>query len=57
MLLKLNQLVVPVGHQLLIKNVSWSEYKNILAELGENRNSRISYSQGVLEIMAPITRA
>jgi Uma2 family endonuclease len=54
MLLKLNQLVVPVGHQLLIKNVSWSEYKNILAELGENRNSRISYSQGVLEIMAPL---
>ncbi|BAY99618.1 hypothetical protein NIES37_36010 [Tolypothrix tenuis PCC 7101] len=54
MLLQLNQLVVPVGHQLLIKNISWSAYKNILAELGENRNSRISYSQGILEIMAPL---
>ncbi|BAY30262.1 hypothetical protein NIES2107_21060 [Nostoc carneum NIES-2107] len=54
MLLKLNQLIVPVGHQLLIKNISWSAYKNILAELGENRNSRISYSQGMLEIMAPL---
>ncbi|BAY30261.1 hypothetical protein NIES2107_21050 [Nostoc carneum NIES-2107] len=54
MLLQLNQLVVPVGHQLLIKDVSWSAYKNILAELGENRNSRISYSQGMLEIMAPL---
>ncbi|QIR35775.1 Uma2 family endonuclease [Tolypothrix sp. PCC 7910] len=54
MLLQLNQLVVPVGHQLLIKNISWSAYKNILAELGENRNSRISYSQGMLEIMAPL---
>ncbi|BAY89298.1 MULTISPECIES: Uma2 family endonuclease [unclassified Tolypothrix] len=54
MLLQLNQLVVPVGHQLLIKNISWSVYKNILAELGENRNSRISYSQGMLEIMAPL---
>ena len=54
MLLKLNQLIVPVGHQLLIKNISWSGYKNILAELGENRSSRISYSQGMLEIMAPL---
>ncbi|MEA5503322.1 Uma2 family endonuclease [Halotia wernerae UHCC 0503] len=54
MLLELNQLIVPAGHQLLIKNISWSEYKHILAELGENRNSRISYSQGVLEIMAPL---
>ncbi|MBD2194886.1 MULTISPECIES: Uma2 family endonuclease [Calothrix] len=54
MLLKLNQLIVPVGHQLLIKNISWSTYKSILAELGENRSSRISYSQGMLEIMAPL---
>ncbi|BAY09270.1 Uma2 family endonuclease [Calothrix sp. NIES-2098] len=54
MLLQLNQLIVPVGHQLLIKNVSWSAYKALLAELGENRNSRISYSQGMLEIMAPL---
>ncbi len=54
MLLELNQLIVPVGHQLLIKDISWSGYKNILAELGENRNARVSYSQGVLEIMAPL---
>ncbi|OUL37424.1 hypothetical protein BV372_02325 [Nostoc sp. T09] len=54
MLLKLNQLIVPAGHQLLIKNISWSGYKNILAELGENRTSRISYSRGILEIMAPL---
>ncbi|AFY36040.1 Uma2 family endonuclease [Calothrix sp. PCC 7507] len=54
MLLQLNQLIVPVGHQLLIKDISWSAYKNILAELGENRNARVSYSQGVLEIMAPL---
>jgi len=54
MLLELKQLIVPVGHQLLIKGISWPEYKNILAELGENRSARISYSQGVLEIMAPL---
>lgn len=54
MLLQLKQLFVPPGHQLLIKNISWSGYKNILSELGNNRNSRVSYSQGVLEIMAPL---
>ena len=54
MLLELNQLIVSPGHQLLIKNVSWQMYKHILEELGENRNSRVSYSQGILEIMTPL---
>ena len=54
MLLELNQLIVPPGHQLLIKNVSWQMYKHILFELGENRSSRVSYSQEMLEIMAPL---
>ncbi|MEH2239663.1 Uma2 family endonuclease [Nostoc sp.] len=55
MLLELNQLIVRAGHQLLIKDVSWSAYKRILAELGGDRSSRIGYSQGVLEIMAPLS--
>jgi Uma2 family endonuclease len=54
MLLQLNQIIIPFGHQLLIKDISWSGYKNILAELGENRSARVSYSQGMLEIMAPL---
>jgi Uma2 family endonuclease len=54
MLLELNQLIVPAGHQLLMKDISWTTYKSILAELGENRSYRVSYSQGVLEIMAPL---
>ena len=54
MLLELNQLIIRAGHQLLIKDVSWSAYKCILAELGDNRSSWIGYSQGVLEIMAPL---
>jgi Uma2 family endonuclease len=54
MLLQLKQLIVPVGHQLLIKDISWSTYKNILAEIGENRSDRVSYSQGMLEIMTPL---
>ncbi|AFZ28336.1 hypothetical protein Cylst_6560 (plasmid) [Cylindrospermum stagnale PCC 7417] len=54
MLLELNQLIVKPGHQLLIKDISWSAYKRILAEFGEHRNYKIGYSQGVLEIMAPL---
>jgi Uma2 family endonuclease len=54
MLIQIKQLFVPPGHQLLIKDISWLGYKNILADLGENRSSRVSYSQGMLEIMAPL---
>ena len=54
MLLELKRLEIPPGHQALIKNVSWSELEQILEELGETRSSRISYSNGNLEIMTPL---
>ena len=54
MLLELNQLVVKPGQQLLLKNVSWQMYENILEELGERRAAKINYSQGLLEIMTPL---
>ncbi len=54
MLLELNQLVVKPGQQLLLKNVSWQMYEDILEELGEKRAARVSYSQGLLEIMTPL---
>lgn len=55
MLLELNQLVVQPGQQLLLKDVSWQMYENILEELGEKRASRVNYSQRLLEIMTPLT--
>jgi len=54
MLLELKRWVIPPGHQALLQNVSWSELEEILSELGESRASRISYSNGVLEIMTPL---
>ncbi|KJH69493.1 Uma2 family endonuclease [Aliterella atlantica] len=54
MLLELNQLVVKPGQQLLLKNISWQMYENILEELGEKRAARVNYSQGLLEIMTPL---
>ncbi|AFY89237.1 Uma2 family endonuclease [Chroococcidiopsis thermalis] len=54
MLLELNQIIVPPGQQLLLKNVSWQMYENILSELGEGRAARINYYQGMLEIVTPL---
>ncbi|HIK32135.1 MAG TPA: Uma2 family endonuclease [Oscillatoriales cyanobacterium M59_W2019_021] len=54
MLLELRQLKIQPGHQLLLEEVSWQQFENILAELGEHRASRLSYSNGRLEIMVPL---
>ncbi|MDJ1172740.1 Uma2 family endonuclease [Roseofilum capinflatum] len=50
----LEQLVIPPGRQLLMKDISWQMYEDLLEELGEKRGSRIHYSQGILEIMTPL---
>jgi Uma2 family endonuclease len=54
MLLALEQIIVPPGHQLLLKNVSWQQFQAILENLGESRSARLSYSHGTLEIMTPL---
>ena len=36
MQLELNQLIVPPGHQLLLKDVSWQMFENILVVLVDN---------------------
>lgn len=54
MLLQLNQIIASPGQQLLLKNVSWQMYENILEELGEGRHTRINYYQGLLEIVTPL---
>ena len=48
--LQLQQLDVPVGQRLLIRNVDWRKFECILEELGESRSARIAYSLGTLEI-------
>jgi len=54
MQIPLQQIIVPPGQQLLMTNVSWQMYEQLLDEFGEKRGSRINYSQGVLEIMVPL---
>ncbi|MFH7029750.1 MAG: Uma2 family endonuclease [Heteroscytonema crispum UTEX LB 1556] len=54
MLLKLQQIIVKPGQEMLLKDVSWQQLENILEEMGERRTARISYSDGWLEIMVPL---
>ncbi|AFY41343.1 hypothetical protein NIES21_48410 [Anabaenopsis circularis NIES-21] len=54
MLLKLQQIIVKPGQQMLLKDISWQQLENILEEMGDKRAARISYSNGWLEIMVPL---
>ncbi len=42
------------GSTISIHNLSWQEFEQVLAELGEQRNTRIAYYRGTLEIMSPL---
>jgi Uma2 family endonuclease len=44
------------GSTITIENLSWKDFEDILSDLGENRNTRISYYQGTLELMSPLAR-
>lgn len=44
---------LPAGAVLRIDEVSWAEYENLLADLGESYSVRIFYDQGRMEVMAP----
>lgn len=39
--------------RVVLSNISWQTYQSLLAEAGDKRASRFSYSQGVLEIIMP----
>ncbi len=55
MQLTLEHLSIPAGHQLLLKDISWKMFENILDEFDKTgRKSRFSYSQGWLELMSPL---
>lgn len=50
----LNQIVVPPGQSILLKDISWQKFEDILVELGQDRSSKIVYDQGTLLIMVPL---
>ena len=42
------------GSMISIHNLSWQDFEQLLAELGEQRNTCIAYYRGTLEIMSPL---
>uniref|UniRef100_UPI00194DE7BF Uma2 family endonuclease n=1 Tax=Spirulina sp. CCY15215 TaxID=2767591 RepID=UPI00194DE7BF len=54
MLLELKRFDIPPGQKLVLRDVNWQEFEQILAELGEKRASHIAYANETLEIMTPL---
>ncbi len=38
----------------ILPNISWQTFETILAEMGDNRATRLAYDHGTLEIMTPL---
>jgi Uma2 family endonuclease len=45
---------LPEGGTLILQHVSWGDYEQLLAELGNSPGVRVHYDNGRLEIMAPL---
>ena len=43
----------PAEQRVLLENVVWETYENLLSGRGENRVPRFTYDRGMLEIMSP----
>jgi Uma2 family endonuclease len=50
----LRQIDVSPGGRIALQDISWSDFEQILVELGDRRSCRLAYSQGTLEIVAPL---
>lgn len=46
--------VPPAETRTLLKNISWQTFKAMLADMGNERNSRLAYDNGRVEIMTPL---
>jgi len=42
------------ANRIVLYNISWQKFANLLLDLGESRTARVAYDNGVLEIMTPL---
>ncbi len=40
--------------RIILQNISWQTFKTMLAEMGDNRATRLAYDSGIVEIMTPL---
>lgn len=50
------QILIPeiAEQRVILSNISWQTFEQILKELGDNRGTRLAYNNGFLEIMTPL---
>ncbi|HAC65199.1 MAG TPA: hypothetical protein DCF68_17135 [Cyanothece sp. UBA12306] len=41
-------------NRVILNQITWETFKQLLEELGNKRSSRLAYNQGILEIMTPL---
>jgi Uma2 family endonuclease len=51
---KLMLLTPPRADRVVLYDICWQQFENILANLGESRAARVAYDRGTLEIMTPL---
>lgn len=49
----IHQLQLSPGSSVKIADLNWSRYQALLADFGDHRAVRLTYSEGVLEIRVP----
>ncbi len=55
MQINLNQLIIPPGQHVVLQNIDWEKFEQILTELGDERNSpKLSYNKGNLQLTSPL---
>ena len=47
-------LTIAQERNVVLKNIGWQEFEDILIEMGDSRSSRIAYDRGTLEIIMPL---
>ena len=50
------QASVIAEERVVLNNISWETFEQLLIESGDNRNTRFHYLDGMLEIMSPLSR-
>ncbi|EAW35302.1 Uma2 family endonuclease [Lyngbya sp. PCC 8106] len=40
--------------RVVLYNISWQQFENLLIDLGDSRAARVAYNNGTLEIMTPL---
>jgi Uma2 family endonuclease len=46
--------VLPTEQRVVLKDVSWQQFEQLLVELGSERQTRLTYLRGKLEMMTPV---